>query len=69
MADRVDGMPTSYGSVWGMSNSESPKREPEFSGPIWKHPYFIYIWLTAGIFAFLSTIAYVAYVNDWIPKR
>lgn len=45
------------------------EREPEFKGPIWKHPYFIYIWLTAALFLILLIAAVLAIKNNWIPNR
>jgi len=55
------------------SKKESPEtprdREPEWSGPIWKHPYFLYVILTIALFAFLLIMAWVALNQDWIPQR
>jgi hypothetical protein len=45
------------------------KREPEFTGSGWKNPYVIYIFLTMALFGFLVLMGYLAWVNDWIPKR
>jgi len=45
------------------------EREPEFEGPIWKHPYVIYIGLTLVLALFLGLVGFLAYQNDWIPKR
>jgi hypothetical protein len=44
-------------------------REPEFSGPAWKHPYMLYCLLTVLLFIFLLGMAYMAIQNDWIPSR
>lgn len=44
-------------------------REKDFDGPAWKHPYVIYIALTAVLFGFLLLMAYLAIENDWIPSR
>ena len=45
------------------------KREEEHEGPIWKHPYMLYIVLTVCLFALLLFIAWIAWSNDWIPHR
>jgi len=44
-------------------------REKEHEGPIWKHPYFIYVLLTLALFVFLLIMAWVALSNGWIPTR
>ncbi len=46
-----------------------PGNEPEWSGPIWKHPYMLYVWLTMALFGFLLVMAWLAWTNDWIPHR
>ena len=43
--------------------------EPDFRGPGWKHPYVIYIVLTALLFAGLIFAGWLAYENGWIPNR
>lgn len=43
--------------------------EPEHEGSIWKHPYMIYIVLTAVLFSGLLFIGWLAYENGWIPDR
>ena len=43
--------------------------EPEHVGSIWKHPYLIYIYLTAILFVGLVLIAWLAWENGWIPSR
>lgn len=43
--------------------------EPEWKGPIWRHPYFLYVLLTVGLFGFLVLVGWVAYQADLIPKR
>jgi hypothetical protein len=48
---------------------EKLPREPEHSGPTWKHPYFLYIIITAILALILGIIAWLAQSNDWIPKR
>jgi len=58
-----------FGSNKSMSQDERPKPEPEWTGPIWKHPYFLYIWLTLGLFVFLLLMAYLATQEGWIPSR
>jgi hypothetical protein len=47
-----------------------PVREPEreFDGPIWKHPYFMYIWLSLIPFALLLVASYLAIKNGWLPN-
>jgi hypothetical protein len=45
------------------------QREPEFTGPGWKNPYVLYILLTLALFGFLVLMGYIAWNNDWIPKR
>ena len=45
------------------------KREEEHTGPIWKHPYMIYVSLTAALFLFLLFAAWLAWTNGWIPSR
>jgi hypothetical protein len=43
--------------------------EPEHQGSIWKHPYLVYILLTVVLFCGLLAAAWLAQMNDWIPKR
>jgi hypothetical protein len=43
--------------------------EEEHEGPLWKHPYLIYIALTAALFLFLLLIGWLAWNNGWIPNR
>lgn len=45
------------------------EREPEWQGPIWKHPYFIYAWLTLALFGFLVVMGALAVNQGWIPQR
>lgn len=53
-----------------MSLPEPPReREREHSGPIWRHPYFAYAWITALLFVFLVTMAWLALDNGWLPTR
>jgi len=47
----------------------SRRSENEFDGPIWKHPYMIYVMLTGVLFAALLLAAWLAYTNDWLPHR
>ncbi|MFN7684186.1 MAG: hypothetical protein ACK5QT_02110 [Oligoflexia bacterium] len=44
-------------------------REPEYQGPIWKHPYFLYVWITLALFSFLLLMAWLAQSQGWIPER
>lgn len=51
-------------------NSESnTRREKDWSGPAWKHPYVMYLVIVVVLFAFLGLMGYLAIENDWIPKR
>lgn len=43
--------------------------EREFDGPIWKHPYMVYVLLTAVLFVGLVIAAYLALKNGWLPTR
>jgi hypothetical protein len=45
------------------------RREVEWRGPWWKHPYMAYIFGVLGLFIFLGVMGYLAVENDWIPKR
>lgn len=45
------------------------KTELEKNASIWKHPYFVYILLTAALFLFLLLISWIAWINGWIPDR
>jgi hypothetical protein len=51
-----------------MSGS-SLRPENEHEGPLWKHPYFLYIILTAVLFLLLVGTAWLAIANGWIPHR
>lgn len=63
----------SHAKAWSAIMKGQPmkekKREEEFSGPAWKHPYMLYILLVVLLFIFLLGMAYMAVQNDWIPKR
>jgi hypothetical protein len=48
---------------------KKPHSEPEWTKPIWKHPYMLYVALTGVLFAFLLLMAWLATSNDWIPHR
>jgi len=48
---------------------EQKQHEPDWKAPGWKHPYVIYIVLTAALFAFLVLMGYLAVENGWIPSR
>lgn len=50
------------------ASSQRP-HEPEHQGPLWKHPYFLYVILTAVLFGILLIAGYIAYHNDLIPNR
>ncbi len=45
------------------------KPEREHQGPIWKHPYVLYLILTVVLFIGLLLIGWLALNNDWIPSR
>lgn len=45
------------------------KREEEHTGSIWKHPYMVYVVLTAVLFGFLLVMGWLAVSNNWIPQR
>jgi hypothetical protein len=51
------------------SKFQPSAHEAEHQGSIWKHPYMIYIMLTAALFGFLVFMAYLAIKNGWIPNR
>jgi hypothetical protein len=43
--------------------------EPEHQGSLWKHPYMIYIVLTAALFAGLLAAGWFALNAGLIPSR
>jgi hypothetical protein len=43
--------------------------EPEHEGPLWKHPYILYVLLTCALFAVLLFAGWLAWTNGWIPNR
>jgi hypothetical protein len=43
--------------------------EEEHKGPIWKHPYFLYVLITLLLFLFLIVVGWLALENGWIPNR
>jgi len=43
--------------------------EPEHTGSIWTHPYFMYIYGTVFLALFLGLMGWLAYENGWIPTR
>ena len=45
------------------------KREVEHQGPIWTHPYLLYVILTLVLFGGLLLAGWLAYSNGWIPSR
>jgi hypothetical protein len=45
------------------------RREKEWDGPWWKHPYAAYLLIVFVLFGFLALMAYLAIENDWIPTR
>lgn len=51
------------------SPASSPTREKEHEGPIWKHPYVLYVLLTMVLFFFLIAMAWLAWTQNWIPSR
>jgi len=58
-----------------MENSpQTPKNQPmrperEHQGPIWKHPYFAYIYGSVALFSLLLLIGWLGLENGWIPSR
>jgi hypothetical protein len=50
-------------------SQQNLQREDEHVGPIWKHPYFLYILLTLVLFLFLVGMPWLAWTNGWIPNR
>ncbi len=44
-------------------------REEEWRGPLWKHPFFLYVALTGALFLFLLVMGWLAWTQDWIPHR
>lgn len=52
-----------------MEEPEKPRPEPEHEGPIWTHPYAIYVWLTCVLFAVILIAGYLALTNGWLPQR
>ncbi len=52
-----------------MSTDNQPMREPEHQGPLWTHPYMLYIVLTVVIFGGMLLIGWLALENGWIPSR
>lgn len=51
------------------ANPNPQKHEEEHQGPIWKHPYLVYVLLTGFLFAFLLVAGWLALKNGWIPTR
>jgi hypothetical protein len=55
------------------ADQENPKPvatpEREFKGPLWKHPYFMYIWLSMIPFVLLLVLAWLALKNGWLPNH
>lgn len=45
------------------------EREPEHQGSIWKHPYMVYVYLTAALFGGLILLGWLGLENGWIPSR
>ena len=45
------------------------RHEEQFSMPGWKNPYVVYVVLTTLLFLFLLVMGYLAWTNDWLPKR
>ena len=43
--------------------------EEEHRGPIWKHPYFLYVLLSIALFFGLLVAAWLAISNGWLPSR
>ncbi len=45
------------------------KPEEEHLGPIWRHPYLVYVALTFLLFIFLVVMAGLAIHEGWLPSR
>lgn len=43
--------------------------EEEHTGPIWTHPYVMYVLLTTLLFGFLVFSGWLAWTQGWLPKR
>ena len=52
-----------------MTEQNLGRPEREHQGPIWKHPYTIYIFLTVLLALFLGFMGWLAILNNWIPDR
>jgi hypothetical protein len=53
-----------------MDQKELEKKvENDWNGPVYRHPYFLYVWITFGLFIFLMVMGYLALKNDWVPTR
>jgi hypothetical protein len=46
-----------------------PKPEAEHTGPIWKHPYLVYVIITLLLFGFLVLMGWLAIHEGWLPNR
>ena len=40
--------------------------EPEFKGPIWKHPYVLYILLTLVLFIVLLVLGWIGWKSGFV---
>lgn len=47
----------------------SLQREPEHVGPIWTHPYMLYVLFTVPLFLLLIFLGLLALKSGWIPDR
>jgi hypothetical protein len=45
-----------------------PAPEREFQGAIWKHPYFMYIWISMIPFFLLLILGWLALKYHWLPN-
>jgi prolipoprotein diacylglyceryltransferase len=50
-------------------NPKQKHHEEEWTGPIWRHPYFLYVIMTTLLFLFLIVMGWLATQCDWIPNR
>lgn len=48
--------------------NDSRESETEWKGPAWKHPYVLYLLLTAGLFALVLLAALLALRSGVIPE-
>ncbi len=52
-----------------MAKDDEHQSEAEHPGPVWTHPYMLYIIGTAALFGILLVAGWWAYHSDIIPHR